>query len=282
MHVNVNFKIKVSHLIIGVVLLGSLLWGGIALAGDPDSSSNPASTTSYSLEDLYQRLDVGTTGTQSAFTEPSTAPGAGTMHTLNEIYDLIGQRAPVPKTGQSKCYDAGGTEIACAGTGQDGEYQKGVTWPTPRFITSTTGIVTDTLTGLIWLQNANCAGITMNWTRALTEVVELNTAGTMNSNDCGDTSNSGSHQTDWRLPNVRELQSLIHYGYYNRAVPNTAGTGQWTAGDPFTGVQSGTYWSGSTYALNTSIAWLVDMDYGSVGATGKTNSSYVWPVRGGQ
>lgn len=33
----------------------------------------------------------------------------------------------VPKTGQTKCYSATGTEISCAGTGQDGEFQSGVT-----------------------------------------------------------------------------------------------------------------------------------------------------------
>ncbi len=81
----INFKIKVSHLIIGVVLLSSLWWGGAALAGDPDSGSDPASTYSYSLEDLYSRLTAGTAGTQSAFSEPSTGPGTGTMHTINEI-----------------------------------------------------------------------------------------------------------------------------------------------------------------------------------------------------
>ena len=32
----------------------------------------------------------------------------------------------LPQTGQTKCYDTSGTEIACAGTGQDGEIQAGV------------------------------------------------------------------------------------------------------------------------------------------------------------
>ncbi|MCP5013135.1 MAG: hypothetical protein GY942_24420, partial [Aestuariibacter sp.] len=78
-------KIKVSYLIVGVVLLGSLMLGGIALAGDPDSSGEPSATSSYSLEDLYQRLNAGTVGVSSVFTEPTTAPGTGTMHSINEI-----------------------------------------------------------------------------------------------------------------------------------------------------------------------------------------------------
>ena len=36
----------------------------------------------------------------------------------------------LPQTGQTKCYDTAGTEIPCAGTGQDGEYKAGVAWPT--------------------------------------------------------------------------------------------------------------------------------------------------------
>ena len=38
----------------------------------------------------------------------------------------------LPKTGQTKCY-SGSTEVPCAGTGQDGEEQRGAAWPSPRF-----------------------------------------------------------------------------------------------------------------------------------------------------
>ncbi|MBI5747695.1 MAG: hypothetical protein HZA00_01120, partial [Nitrospinae bacterium] len=31
----------------------------------------------------------------------------------------------LPRTGQTKCYNASGTEISCSGTGQDGELQVG-------------------------------------------------------------------------------------------------------------------------------------------------------------
>jgi hypothetical protein len=118
--------------------------------------------------------------------------------------------APVPQTGQITCYNVGGTVISCAGTGQDGEGQKGVKLPTPRFTDNANGTFTDNLTGLIWLRNANChAGTPVVWEGALQAIASLNANGTMFGNDCGDTSNNGTHQTDWRLPNIRELMSLL-------------------------------------------------------------------------
>src|SRR5215831_10404550 len=58
-------------------------------------------------------------------------------------------RAPVPRTGQTTSYAAG----------DDGALQKGVAWPTPRFTDNNNGTITDNLTGLIWLKNANCPEI---------------------------------------------------------------------------------------------------------------------------
>jgi hypothetical protein len=59
-----------------------------APGGNMDSPGPPGSTSSYTLEDIYDRLDTGAAGTQSAFTEPAAGPTAGTGHTLNEIMAL--------------------------------------------------------------------------------------------------------------------------------------------------------------------------------------------------
>jgi len=283
-------------------------------AGSPDNPPGPPDTTnSYTLEDIYDRLDIGTAGVQSTFTEPSSGPETGTMHTLNEVMsmapvvdnangatmaDVVSGKtfwglttggwglqtgtltgvgmANIPKTGQTIAHT----------TGDDGDLEMGLAWPVPRFITGTTGVVTDTLTGLIWLEDAHCAQNTIDWSNALLGWInELNTSGTMNGKDCGDTSNGGSHQTDWRLPNVRELQSLIHYGFYNPALPNTAGTGQYSSGDPFLDVQwcsSCYYWSSTIRASNSNYAWGVDMQTGEVVIELRANTWDVWPVRGGQ
>ncbi len=145
----------------------------------------------------------------------------------------------VPQTGQTECWDEDGKVIDCEGTGQDGDLQRGLPWPNPRFTDNDDGTVTDNLTQLIWLKNANCFG-KRTWSEA------LNDCNTLADGDCGLT--DGSVAGDWRLPNVRELNSLIHYGVYYPALPDTAGTGQWSENNPFTGVQVLDYWSGTTPA----------------------------------
>ena len=160
--------------------------------------------------------------------------------------------APLAKTGQTTSYRAG----------DDGDYEKGVASPSPRFKDNGDGTVTDNLTGLMWAKNANMGGI-MNWNSAIdyAENVSLGAVG------CGLTWN------DWRLPNVRELQSLIDFGNQSPALPT---------GHPFTSVQSSDYWSSTTSASNTDGAFGVYIVWGMTGYKTKASSDgYVWPVRGG-
>ena len=200
-----------------------------------------------------------------------------------ESGDTSGWWAParVGKTGQTTCYDTDGTVIDCTGTGQDGELQKGVEWPNPRFVDNADGTVTDMLTGLVWLKDASCADLAgtdeygqADWATALTAAAAL-ANGT-----CGLT--DGSVAGDWHLPSVNELQSLIDYEYYLPALSNGAGTGRWTEGDVFAGVQSSRYWSSPSYASSPSTAWVVYLNVGYVSYGGKTGAFYVWPVRVGQ
>ena len=174
----------------------------------------------------------------------------------------------LPASGQTKCYDTAGTEIAsCAGTGQDGDKKMGVTWDeATRFSDNGNGTITDTLTGLIWLQNASCFG-TKVWADALTS------ANTLASGVCGLSDSSSAGQ--WRLPTRKELKSLV-----NRGVPNSA---TWLGTKGFSTVQANYYWSSSSYANNTNLAWVVEMRYGYIDNGNKPYINYyVWPVRAGQ
>jgi hypothetical protein len=199
--------------------------------------------------------------------EPAGAPGS-TMYTLEDIYNALANGfeglAPVEKTGQTTCYDSSGDVIECGDTGQDGESQIGVAWPTPRFTDNGDGTVTDNLTGLIWLKNANRFGARY-WEDALGDCNLLE--------DDGTNLTDGSSAGDWRLPNVKELLSLIDFGRYAPAFPS---------GHPFSNVQSSYYWSSTTGADSTNRAWGVGIDYGGVRYYDKpTVNYYVWPVRGG-
>ncbi len=204
--------------------------------------------------------------------EPPGVPGS-TMHTLDEIYDKIDtvtcDKAFVAKTGQTTSYR----------TGDDGDDEAGFSLPNPRFTDNSDGTVTDNLTGLIWLKQANYNS-TAGGTGSTVWNDAVDFCKALASGMCG--LSDGSFAGDWRLPNVKELQSLIHYAYYNPSLPNTAGTGQWISGDPFTNVQSSSYWSATTSAGNDFYAWRVYMSNGYVNYAGKTSSLYVWPVRAGQ
>lgn len=155
----------------------------------------------------------------------------------------------------------------------------GVPWPTPRFTRTfcdSTGpcaeqlvdcdrnspdVVTDNLTGIVWAENANLEGL-KTWTNALTFAEDATVCGFV----------------DWRLPNSKELFSLIDRSQSNPALP---------ALHPFTNVQSGgddLYWSSTTYAFDPTGAWTIDMLLGDLIPLLKTDpdQAFVWPVRGGQ
>jgi hypothetical protein len=146
--------------------------------------------------------------------------------------DLWPFPAPIGRTGQVSCFDRGGNLIDCAGSGQDGEHTAGVPWPDPRFSVNGDGTVTDNLTGLIWLRDAGCLYGT--WPEV------LSAANNLADGTCG--LSDGSAPGDWRLANVQELLSLTSNEHHDPALPDTSGTGQWSEGDPFVGVQQ-IYWS---------------------------------------
>lgn len=143
-----------------------------------------------------------------------------------------------------------------------------------RFTNNGNGTVTDGMTGLIWLRNANCTdtvgGVNkssgrLTWANALTWTAALANGA------CGLTDDSTAGQ--WRLPNRNELQSLIDYSTSGPALPT---------GHPFVGLPYYGAWSSTTHATAPSDAWIVYLYDGYVFAIQKTGDVPVWPVRGGQ
>ena len=202
---------------------------------------------------------------------PPAGPPSPTMKTVKELFiqneEILStiegafecSDAPLPKTGQLN------TSVTC----DDGDLRKGVPWPEPRFTDNGNGTVTDNLTGLVWLKNADRFG-TQTWENAITFCNNLANGGTLT---------DGSIAGNWRLPNIAELKSLRNLNYSYPCIPNTNGSGQWVAGNPFNNVMSEKYWSSSTTVPVTTSAWTINMGEGDRNITAKNFVYHVWPVR---
>ncbi len=181
----------------------------------------------------------------------------------------------LPKTGQTGCWDILHNTIDCAGTGQDGEIQVGVAWPDPRFTDNGDQTITDNLTGLMWTKDANAPGpeacepgTAKTWQEALDYVACLN-------------SNNYLNHSDWRLPNINELESLVNADQEDQASwLNTQGfVNIWSDGG--WAWLSICWWSSSSYKVDASQAWVFDPYEGCVVFIPKTFYRYAWPVRAG-
>jgi hypothetical protein len=116
--------------------------------------------------------------------------------------------------------------------------------------------VLDRETGLVWEKVPSTS--TSNWVNASNHCVQLSLGG----------------RKGWRLPTIQDLASLIDptVGFPGPTLP---------AGHPFT-VQSSGYWSATTFANNTTFAWVVVFDFGVVFSPDKSNDIFLaWCVRGG-
>jgi len=257
----------------GQILAGRKAFvNGVAVTGTIGTGANVTGANGALTIPIPDGMYTG--GKSATATDANLVPG--NIKYGATIFGVSGAAppAPVAKTGQTICYDAGGTVIDCAGTGQDGAWRKGVSSPNPRFTDNNNGTVTDNATGLIWAKNANCFGA-VNWETALSSVNSLSQG------YCGLL--DGSIAGQWRVPNFRELTSLIDYGKSNPALTD----------NPFSNLQYNKeypnntrwYWSSSSLVDAKQYAWIVDLCYGVNSHAGlKTTPAavYVLPVRGGQ
>jgi len=129
------------------------------------------------------------------------------------------------------------------------------------------GTITDSKTGLMWKQcleglSGDCSGTaeTFTWQEALQR------PGTVN----GDGGFAG--YSDWRLPNIKELRSLVEEQCSNPAINASR----------FPSTPSSNVWSGSPYAYNSGGAWNVNFNVGYSYALNRSDGNAVRLVRGGQ
>ena len=186
---------------------------------------------------------------------------------LTGIANAVGEIV-TPDTGQTKCYDSAGTTINCSGTGQDGELIAGATWPVSRFTVNADHSVSDTMTNLTWVQDGNLPG-----PAACVPTVAKNWLATQSYINCLNT-NYYLGKSDWRMPNINELRSLINYGMTKQSSGlNSSG---------FTGIKDLDYWSSTTSASSPASAWTVSMAGGGIAnVVGKSSTGYLLALRGG-
>jgi hypothetical protein len=142
------------------------------------------------------------------------------------------------------------------------------TTPTGAFVDNANRSVTHALTGLMWkqcaegLSGAGCAtgtATTMTWANALATATSANAANFAGYND-------------WRLPNKKELLSIVEFCGYSPAINQTI----------FPNTPASNFWSGSSYVPLPMDAWVVDFGYVITFANHKKDNSYARLVRGGQ
>ena len=122
------------------------------------------------------------------------------------------------------------------------------------FKDNSNGTVTDTLTGLMWQQGEQSD---MTWDSALSYCEGLNFGG----------------RADWRLPNIKELESITDDSRYNLAIDPTFFPNAYA---------NYYYWSSTTNAGYPYDAWVVDFYYGYVHEYVKIGSMHFRCVCSGQ
>ncbi len=190
-----------------------------------------------------------------------------------------------PATGQTTAYPADKNGNPGAVVPDDGTVQAGKTL---NYKDNGDGTITDKVTGLMWEKKSDDGGLhdkdnAYPWSSSGTDTIwdwldDVNAEG----------GKGFARHRDWRIPNVRELQSIVDYEIASPGptVASAFNTNCINGSTVFTGscTAAAVYWSSSTYVGNSVLAWVVDFTGGSVlngDLVGKNNARRVRAVRGG-
>ena len=177
--------------------------------------------------------------------ELSVSDGIVSNTDIVSIYALT-----LPDTGQTQSY----TDTY----GEDSDYTINAPSYTINYDTegNEDGTITDNNTGLIW--EKEFTDDEYDWSEAVAHCDDLILA----------------NKTDWRLPNTRELVSIVNYGEYKPAIDENF--------FPDIGSSSSSHWASDEYQNDANDAWDVDFQYGEVDENLKSDGNYVRCVRGVQ
>jgi len=264
----------------------------VKTGGSPDFSKCDAT-----LADKFGKADMEGMGSCPSSASQAAIQAFITQCTGDVATALAG--GPLPncqppplKTGQTTAY----------GIGSDGDLQKGAS---QTFTDNGDGTIIDNTTGLMWekkdsldstpnVSDPHDADNLYTWCADVSPIDGVCDNGT---NDMDGTIvttflaalNAGSGfagHTDWRIPNVNELQSIVNYQHVNPAVDTAFNTGCAASCTVTTCscTQSGLYWSSTTYQGGPPQAWFVHFSAGSVSqaatVVSKPDGGYVRAVRG--
>jgi len=167
--------------------------------------------------------------------------------------------APVAATGQ----------LSSHAFGDDGDFQAGIAVPGTRFHDNEDGTFTDALTGITWLGIRDCI-VKHSWARALEYANTLSA----DSDVCSALSD-GSVSGDWRMPNIKELYSLIDISDdYPALAADIPYSGNWSD------FPWDFYWSSSSFEpIPKQNAFVMDIGFGLIWSYVKNNEYYAWPIR---